>query len=99
MLNAVVLPAPFGPMRLTISPSSTEKFKSDKATRPPKRTADVLDLQSGGVRVAHARLLRIGFEGYAGAASWPPAFGAATSLERRHDAARQQKHNDDHQPP
>ena len=38
-LNAVVLPAPFGPIRPTISPSWTSKFRSAMATRPPKCTA------------------------------------------------------------
>src|SRR5687768_6792445 len=37
-LNAVVLPAPFGPIRLTSSPSLTEKLMSETATSPPKRT-------------------------------------------------------------
>ena len=38
-LKAVVLPAPLGPIRLTISPSPTEKFMSESATSPPKCTA------------------------------------------------------------
>src|SRR5262249_4738498 len=37
-LNTVVLPAPFGPTRLTISPSSTSIDSSSTATRPPKAT-------------------------------------------------------------
>src|SRR5215472_11385725 len=37
-LNTVVLPAPLGPTRLTISPSSTSKDRSSTATSPPKVT-------------------------------------------------------------
>src|SRR5690348_14570388 len=33
----VVLPAPFGPISATVSPSRTEKLKSCTARRPPKR--------------------------------------------------------------
>src|SRR5262249_8241965 len=36
-LKSVVLPAPFGPMRPTMSPSSMTKDTSLLATRPPKR--------------------------------------------------------------
>src|SRR4051795_9945071 len=36
-LNAVVLPAPFGPMRPAISPSSTVSDSSSSARMPPKR--------------------------------------------------------------
>src|SRR5919108_974998 len=35
MLKNVVLPAPFGPMRLTIEPSGMVKSTSFTATRPP----------------------------------------------------------------
>ena len=35
-LKNVVLPAPFGPMTLTISPSSMWKFNPDRASSPPK---------------------------------------------------------------
>jgi hypothetical protein len=34
-LKKVVLPAPFGPMTLTISPSSTLRFTPSTARRPP----------------------------------------------------------------
>src|ERR1700680_3873683 len=37
-LNNVVLPAPFGPIRATTSPASTEKETRSSATTPPKRT-------------------------------------------------------------
>src|SRR3954471_6949244 len=36
-LNAVVLPAPFGPIRPTISHSSTLRLMESIAVRPPKR--------------------------------------------------------------
>src|SRR5881398_3291536 len=36
-LNAVVLPAPFGPIRPTISHSSTFRLSPSIAVRPPKR--------------------------------------------------------------
>src|SRR4051794_9395470 len=36
-LNAVVLPAPFGPISPTISHSSTLRFRLSMAVRPPKR--------------------------------------------------------------
>src|SRR5690606_2270823 len=35
-LNAVVLPAPFGPIRPTMAPCSTSKLTSRSAARPPK---------------------------------------------------------------
>src|SRR5215475_71847 len=37
-LKHVVLPAPFGPIKPTIAPSSTAKLTRLTATRPPKRT-------------------------------------------------------------
>jgi hypothetical protein len=36
-LNAVVLPAPFGPMRPDICPCSTSNDTPSRATMPPKR--------------------------------------------------------------
>src|SRR3989304_4601993 len=36
-LNSVVLPAPFGPIRATISPSPTPKLTPLRTRRPPKR--------------------------------------------------------------
>src|SRR5688572_31571469 len=36
-LNAVVLPAPFGPIRPTICPSRTSKETPSRATMPPNR--------------------------------------------------------------
>src|SRR3954453_20815839 len=37
-LNAVVLPAPFGPIRPKIVPSSASRETSSRATIPPKRS-------------------------------------------------------------
>src|SRR5687768_14072735 len=37
-LNNVVLPAPFGPIRPTISPGSTVRSTASSATSPPKRS-------------------------------------------------------------
>ena len=37
-LNSVVLPAPFGPIRAQIWPSSMVKVRPSSATTPPKRT-------------------------------------------------------------
>src|SRR3954447_15282224 len=37
VLKKVVLPAPFGPMRLTMLPRGITKFTSFTATRPPNR--------------------------------------------------------------
>ena len=37
-LNIVVLPAPFGPMRPQMWPSSIENESPSSATMPPKRT-------------------------------------------------------------
>src|SRR4051812_48365656 len=37
-LNAVVLPAPFGPIRPAIVPSTTSSDTSSSATMPPKRS-------------------------------------------------------------
>src|SRR6267142_4343346 len=37
MLNAVVLPAPLGPINATISPASMENSRLFTATRPPNR--------------------------------------------------------------
>ena len=46
-LNAVVLPAPFGPMRPEICPFSTSNDTPSRATMPPKRKRDVPYLEKG----------------------------------------------------
>src|SRR5581483_7594080 len=49
MLKNVVLPAPFGPIRLTIAPGGTVKLTSSTATRPPNslRSCSVMRSASG----------------------------------------------------
>ena len=46
-LRVVVLPAPFGPIRLTICPRLTSKLTSSTATNPPKRTVNPSIRSSG----------------------------------------------------
>ena len=50
-LNAVVLPAPFGPMRESTSPSLTSKVALSTATSPPKRIDSASTLRSAAVPV------------------------------------------------
>ncbi len=59
-LKNVVLPAPFGPMRLTIDPVGMSKSTARTATRPPKRLVICLasrmsEVDAGGVEPAAAR--------------------------------------------
>src|SRR6187402_58489 len=65
-LNAVVLPAPLGPMSPTISNSLTWRLRSSSACRPPKRidrsrtsSTDIGALHRGraGVRGVHRERL------------------------------------------
>src|SRR5262245_36133867 len=49
MLKNVVLPAPFGPMRLTIDPSGTAKSTSSTATRPPNSLRSAIASRRGSV--------------------------------------------------
>src|SRR5437870_7391513 len=46
-LKTVVLPAPFGPIRLTISPAAIWKLTASTASRPPKRQVSWRTLSSG----------------------------------------------------
>src|SRR5260370_23169935 len=46
-LNSVVLPAPFGPMRATISPSATSKLTRWRTRRPPKLRATSVPSRKG----------------------------------------------------
>jgi len=48
-LNAVVLPAPLGPMRPSTSPRAISSERSRTATNPPKRL-EMLATWSNGVR-------------------------------------------------
>ena len=45
MLKNVVLPAPFGPIRLTIEPRAIVKSTSLTATRPPNSLRSAVDLE------------------------------------------------------
>src|SRR5687767_2991651 len=51
-LNAVVLPAPFGPISATSSPASTENEKLLSALRPPKRR-ETLSISSNAIVAQH----------------------------------------------
>ena len=61
MLKNVVLPAPLGPMRLTIEPSGMSKSTLRTATRPPKRLVIALARSTTWLASAAAR----------GALAWP----------------------------
>ena len=54
-LNAVVLPAPFGPISPEICPASTSNDTPSRATMPPKRS--VMSLTDSNVATAPERLL------------------------------------------
>src|SRR3989442_1082004 len=51
-LNSVVLPAPLGPMRPTISPASMASETSRFASRPPKRLLEDSTWSRGAIRYA-----------------------------------------------
>src|SRR5207245_10644077 len=53
-LNSVVLPAPLGPMRPTISPASMASETSRFAARPPKRLVEASTRSRGAMRYAVA---------------------------------------------
>src|SRR5215468_3665394 len=67
-LKIVLLPDPFGPIRPTISPSSTSKETCETAVKPPK----VL-LKPETVRRATGYSARVGARGGAGDPIGPPA--------------------------
>src|SRR6266404_771040 len=54
-LNSVVLPAPLGPMRPTISPASMASDTSRLASRPPKRLVQDSRLSSGAMALGRRR--------------------------------------------
>ena len=58
MLKKVVLPAPLGPIRLTMLPRGTVKSTSLQATRPPNSLRTWLRLEQVGARslMRHHRL-------------------------------------------
>src|SRR5262249_33800128 len=87
-LKTVVFPAPLGPMRKTISPSSTWKLTSLVASSPPKR---LLTFSNSRIRAIALSLHRA--DG-AGLAPEPPS-----ALEERDHPARHQQHHHDQQQP
>src|SRR5579875_148801 len=100
-LNAVVLPAPLGPIRLTTSCSRTEKVISEIASNPPKRTAICSreSTVSGGVSFVSmgSTSPRLGrFRQRYG--DTRPAHAASPPLMNRgHDAVGQEEDDGDHQ--
>src|SRR3954453_18952065 len=77
-LNAVVLPAPFGPMSPKIWPGSIEKLTWSRATRPPKRMVSSSSTRSGSAMFPRLPpVLQLGR---------PPPVG--------HDALRAEDHHD-----
>src|SRR6185503_15790623 len=54
-LNSVVLPAPFGPMRPTISPASMLNDTSRLASRPPNRLVEDSRLSSEAIALRRRR--------------------------------------------
>src|SRR5215831_18120874 len=81
-LKTVVFPAPFGPMRKTISPSSTWKLTSFVASSPPKR---LLTFSNSRIRAISLSLHRADGPRLS-SEPFPP-------LEERNDAAGEE---DDH---
>src|SRR5512144_149925 len=81
-LKTVVFPAPLGPIKKTISPSSTWKLTSLVASRPPKR---LLTFSNSRIRAIALSLHR------PDGAGLPP--GPPPSLEERDHPAREE---DDH---
>src|SRR6185437_4592361 len=58
-LNAVVLPAPFGPMMLWMLPGMIARSRPDSATSPPQRMVTARQSRSGpGVSVGISVVLR-----------------------------------------
>src|SRR5258708_16561401 len=57
-LKRVVFPAPFGPMRATISPSATAKLTRWRTRRPPKLRATSVPSRKGrAIRLAPLQLV------------------------------------------
>src|SRR5438128_3638706 len=85
-LNAVVLPAPFGPMRLVIVPGCTRTEIPASATTPPhstRRSSTISTLWACGA----TRLLE--------RATLGPNRSRGPRYNRRHDSARQEEDADD----
>src|SRR4029079_6089008 len=96
-LNAVVLPAPFGPIRPTISPARTENVMSAMATRPWKCTATCSIDRTVSARALMSRCAFGWLELHDfGRLALPARQGP---LDRRHDALRQGVDDKQHQHP
>ena len=102
-LNAVVLPAPFGPIRPTISPSRTVKFMSEIATRPPKCTPTCSTDNAGGRAAAQSCLLPLAGLGQSvleQRRARPPlrrSSGRSVAATAGTMPSRQEKHDQDHE--
>src|SRR5271156_2332385 len=78
-LKLVVLPAPFGPISASVSPSPTEKSRSWTARRPPKRllmlrmtSASAIEGRFARVRLAGVHDAFVRIREHAEQAAWPP---------------------------
>src|SRR5258705_2480321 len=104
MLNAVVLPDPFGPISAVIVPSATEKLQPSTAVTPPKR---LLSLSTSNSAVIAARptarrsspgprtALAANDAGALRLSSLSPLALIEQALrDRRQDSARQEQHDD-----
>src|SRR5215813_12681656 len=83
-LKTVVFPAPLGPMRKTISPSSTWKLTSLVASRPPKRLLTFWNSRMAAIGLPLHR---------ADGAGFPPELPALE--ERDHAAGQEDGHHDE----
>src|SRR5262252_3613277 len=86
-LKTVVFPAPFGPMRKTISPSSTWKLTSFVASSPPKRLLTFSNSRSRAIALPLHRT------------DGPGLSSEFPTLEKRDDAAGEEDHDDDQECP
>src|SRR5215470_11253784 len=85
-LKLVVLPAPFGPMSATVSPSFTEKLTSWTARSPPKRLLRLRMMRASGI------------EGHLDRAAMGTNITFVHFVDETHDAGRSPKnhsHQDD----
>src|SRR5690625_5777589 len=98
MLNMVVFPAPFGPMRPMISPSFTWKFTESTAFNPPNcivrpRTSSRATTVTSRGRIGPRRGGQPGFR----LAPGEPHFQPALLRARAQQAVGPQNHGDDEQ--
>src|SRR5258706_15849067 len=101
MLNAVVLPDPFGPIRAVIVPSATEKLQPSTAITPPKRLLSLSTSNSAVIAPRPAarrsspgsRMVLVANDAGALRLSSlsPSALMAPALRDRRQDSARQKQ--------